>query len=263
MELSFYKYQGTGNDFVMVDNRTKLMSKNNTKLIRQLCDRKFGIGADGLILLEDPEDTSTDFRMVYFNSDGNQSSMCGNGGRCIIAFANFLGIIGNSCTFTAIDGIHEGTIKEEGLVGLKMNDVEEISGTPDYTFLNTGSPHHVIFSDNISDLNVRKEGAAIRYSELYEKKGGSNVNFIEVLNPSTLRIRTYERGVEDETLSCGTGATAAAIAAFNSGKVKGETVDLQTEGGELQVRFKKNANGFSDIWLLGPATQVFKGEISC
>src|SRR5690606_27431660 len=149
------------------------------------------------------------------------------------------------------------------LVGLKMKDGEEISDTPDYSFRNTGSRQQDIFSDNISDLDVRKEGAASRYSELYEKREGGKVHFIEVLNPSTLRIRTYERGVEDETLSCGTGATAAAIAAFNSGRVKGETVDLQTEGGELQVIFKQNANGFSDIWLLGPAMQVFKGEILC
>lgn len=263
MELAFYKYQGTGNDFVMVDNRNKLLSKNNTKLIRLLCDRKFGIGADGLILLEEAEDASLDFKMVYFNSDGNESSMCGNGGRCIIAFANFLGIIKDRCIFTAIDGLHEGTISEEGLVGLKMNDVEEIFETSEYSFLDTGSPHHVIFSEKIGSLDVKKNGAAIRYSELYSRKGGSNVNFIEVVDPSTLKIRTYERGVEDETLSCGTGATAAAIAAFASGKVEADTVNLQTEGGELQVKFKSRDKGFTDIWLLGPALQVFKGEIIC
>ena len=263
MELSFYKYQGTGNDFVMVDNRKKLMSKNNTKLVEHLCDRKFGIGADGLILLEEEDDASADFRMVYFNSDGKQSSMCGNGGRCIIAFAKFLGIIDNSCSFTAIDGIHEGIIGEDGQVGLKMNDVEDIFKSSDYSFLDTGSPHHVIFSDEIAGLDVNKEGSAIRYSELYKQQGGSNVNFVEVLNESALRIRTYERGVEDETLSCGTGATAAAIAAFSSGAITTETVQLQTEGGKLQVKFRPKDNGFSHIWLLGPALQVFKGEIVC
>ena len=263
MELAFYKYQGTGNDFVMVDNRKKIISKNDTKLIRQLCDRKFGIGADGLILLEEADDASLDFRMVYSNSDGNESSMCGNGGRCIIAFASFLGIIEDKCVFSAIDGFHEGSIGEDGLVGLKMNDVKEVFQSSEYSFLDTGSPHHVIFSEKIAELDVKQEGAAIRYSDLYRQQGGSNVNFIETVDPSTLRIRTYERGVEDETLSCGTGATAAAIAAYASGVINSETVVLQTEGGELQVKFKPEEKGFSNIWLLGPALQVFKGEIEC
>lgn len=263
MHLTFYKYQGTGNDFVMIDNRTKLLSKNDTKLIGQLCDRKFGIGADGLILLEDPEDESLDFQMVYFNADGHESSMCGNGGRCIIAFARFLGIIEDQCVFSAIDGIHEGRIAHSGTVGLKMNDVLEIDETPAAIFLDTGSPHHIIFTEGVSTLDVKKEGALIRYSQKYAAGGGTNVNFVEVLDDSSLKIRTYERGVENETLSCGTGATAAAIAAFEAGKLSSTEVNLQTEGGILKVSFEAGDTGFSNIWLEGPAIQVYKGEIEC
>lgn len=263
MQLTFYKYQGTGNDFVMIDNRMEVISKNNTKLINQLCDRKFGIGADGLILLEDPDEDGLDFKMVYFNSDGNQSSMCGNGGRCIIAFASFLGIIKDNCKFSAIDGLHEGKISDNGSVGLKMNDVQEIHEETHFTFLDTGSPHHVVFSEKIKDLDIKKEGAEIRYSDQYAETGGTNVNFVEIIDASSLRIRTYERGVENETLSCGTGATAAAIAAFSNGKVHSSSVSLATEGGSLRVDFEPGKQGFSNIWLEGPARQVFKGEIPC
>lgn len=263
MELSFYKYQGTGNDFVMVDNRKNLISKNSTKLINKLCDRKFGIGADGLILLENAEEEALDFRMIYFNADGNESSMCGNGGRCIIAFARFLGIIEKDCTFSAIDGLHEGIISENGKVGLKMNPVKDINTSPEFSFLNTGSPHHVIFAEGLQELDIKSLGAEIRYSELYSHQGGTNVNFVEITDSSSLRIRTYERGVENETLSCGTGATAAAIAAFSSGKLRSNSIVVNTEGGELQVSFDPEGDGFSNIWLEGPATQVFKGSIPC
>ena len=262
MQLTFYKYQGTGNDFVMIDNRMKVMSKNNTKLINHLCDRKFGIGADGLILLEDPEE-GLDFKMVYYNSDGNESSMCGNGGRCIIAFAQFLGIISDNCKFSAVDGLHEGRISESGSVGLKMNDVQDIEQKSEFSFLNTGSPHHVIFSDAVKDIDIKKVGAGIRYSDQYAGTGGANVNFVQVINDNSLKIRTYERGVEDETLSCGTGATAAAIAAHAKGKVKSDSISLQTEGGILKVDFVAGEKGFSNIWLEGPALQIFKGEITC
>ena len=261
MKLTFYKYQGTGNDFVMIDNRDQKISKNDTKLINRLCDRKFGVGADGLILLENSENPGDDFKMVYFNADGNESSMCGNGGRCLVAFAKFLNIIENSAQFTAIDGVHEAMISDE-IVSLKMQDVGEVNKNEDFLFLNTGSPHHINFSENIGMKDIKKEGAAIRYSERYGK-AGTNVNFVEAVSADSFSVRTYERGVEDETLSCGTGVTAVAIAAYEAGKTKSEKVRLITPGGELSVKFRKDENGYSDIWLSGPAVQVFKGEIVC
>lgn len=261
MELTFYKYQGTGNDFVMIDNRDLKISKNNTKLIRKLCDRKFGIGADGLILLENSENPQDDFKMVYFNADGNESSMCGNGGRCLVAFARFLGIVKDSARFTAIDGPHDATVKD-GIVSLKMQDVTEVSDNENFLFLDTGSPHHVVFAENIAQKDIKKEGAEIRYSDRY-KSHGTNVNFVEAISADSFSVRTYERGVEDETLSCGTGVTAVALAAHSSGKTEAEKVELITQGGKLFVDFKKTENGYTDIWLSGPAEQVFKGEIVC
>lgn len=260
MELSFYKYQGTGNDFVMVDNRQNILPKNNTKLIKNLCDRKFGIGADGLILLEEPDNSNDDFKMVYFNADGRESSMCGNGGRCIVAFANFLGIIKDKANFTAIDGFHEATIENE-LVGLRMMNVKGVEEKDDAIFLNTGSPHHVIFTSDIDAIDLKKEGAAIRYSDEYKEIGGTNVNFVEPVDKATFKVRTYERGVEDETLSCGTGVTAVALAAYASGKIDSYTVHLETPGGELAVSFEPKETHFENIWLTGPASQVFKGII--
>ncbi len=261
MKLTFYKYQGTGNDFVMVDNRDNKLSKNDTKLINHLCDRKFGIGADGLILLEKSDEPHDDFKMVYFNADGNESSMCGNGGRCLVAFAKFLGIIEDRARFTAIDGVHEASV-EKDIISLKMQDVRKIEAHDDFFFLNTGSPHHVTFSENVENKDVKAEGAAIRYSQRYGK-AGTNVNFVQEISPGTFSVRTYERGVEDETLSCGTGVTAVALAAFASKRTKANTVQLKTPGGELSVTFKNTDSEFTDIWLSGPAMQVFKGEIIC
>lgn len=261
MKLTFYKYQGTGNDFVMIDNRNHKVSKNDTKFVNRLCDRKFGIGADGLILLENSENLKDDLKMVYFNADGNESSMCGNGGRCLVAFAKLLGIITNSARFTAIDGVHEATIKN-AIVSLKMQEVNNVSENKDFIFLDTGSPHHIIFTKDVSAIDIRKEGSGIRYSDRY-KDAGTNVNFVEEISDNTFSVRTYERGVEDETLSCGTGVTAVALAAYQFGKTNSEKVKLVTPGGDLSVTFKKTEKGFSDIWLSGPAELVFKGEIVC
>lgn len=261
VEISFYKYQGTGNDFVMIDNRHQQLSKNNTKIIKSLCDRKFGIGADGLILLENPEREEEDFKMVYFNADGRESSMCGNGGRCIVAFAAFLGIIDKKAAFSAIDGYHEAAV-EGNIISLKMMDVPTVEKGDGFMFLNTGSPHHIVFSEEVGALEVKKEGAAIRNSELYLAKGGTNVNFVEAKD-DILKVRTFERGVEDETLSCGTGVTAVALAAFTTGKAKGNTVRMETPGGKLSVSFEQKGDGFTNIWLTGPADQVFKGTIPC
>jgi len=257
MEYTFYKYQGTGNDFVMVDNRDDIFPKNDTKLVGHLCDRRFGIGADGLILLENAG--SADFRMVYYNSDGNESTMCGNGGRCIVAFANALGIIDNETEFDAIDGRHHATIDENGIISLHMKDVNTVSMYEDYVFLDTGSPHHVEIVEDLPNLDVKGIGANIRYSGLYGDKG-SNVNFVSQDGADRFSVRTYERGVEDETLSCGTGVTAVAIAMKVLGKTEANTVRLTTPGGELRVSFAQNGKQFTEVYLTGPARFVFKGE---
>lgn len=257
MAITFYKYQGTGNDFVMIDNRSLQFDKNDTKHIAFLCDRRFGIGADGLILLENHD--TLDFKMVYYNSDGNGSSMCGNGGRCITAFAKFLGLIDTTATFEAVDGLHQAIVNDD-IVKLKMNDVENIQVFDSHQFLNTGSPHHVQIEANLESLDVKVKGATIRYGEPYGKSG-ANINFVKKLNDNTFQVRTYERGVEDETLSCGTGVTAVAIAMHNSGETKANSVNLETPGGSLTVTFEKNADGYTNVWLIGKATQVFIGAI--
>ena len=258
MQTEFYKYQGTGNDFVMIDNRSNFFPKDNVKLIEHLCDRRFGIGADGLILLEN--DIDTDFRMVYYNSDGNQSSMCGNGGRCLVAFAKRLHLIQNQTTFIATDGLHHATISEDGIVSLQMIDVANVKITPDYVFLNTGSPHHVEIVDDLEHYDIKTNGAKIRYSDLYGK-AGSNVNFVKQISENSFALRTYERGVEDETLSCGTGATAVAIAMNSIGKSTSNNIELNVQGGKLEVSFDKNEGQFTNVFLKGPAEFVFKGEI--
>jgi diaminopimelate epimerase len=258
MQHTFYKYQGTGNDFVMIDNRHLQFDKNDTKQIAFLCDRRFGIGADGLILLEHHD--TADFKMVYYNADGNESSMCGNGGRCITAFAKHLGIIENSALFEAIDGMHEATIIDS-IVSLKMQNVSGIEHHKDHVFLDTGSPHHVQLESNLEDLDVKTTGRKIRYGVLYNE-AGCNINFVFKNTNDNFSVRTYERGVEDETLSCGTGVTAVALAMHFIGETEKNIITLQTEGGLLKVSFEKTDNGYENIWLIGPAIQVFKGELS-
>ncbi|CAN5154245.1 diaminopimelate epimerase [soil metagenome] len=262
MKLNFFKFQGTGNDFIMVDNRDPGFSKNDTNLIHRLCHRRFGIGADGLILLENSEDEEDDFKMVYYNADGNQSSMCGNGGRCLVAFAQFLNVVEKDATFTAIDGKHIAHINN-GLVSLKMQDVDASGLNENSIFLDTGSPHHIIFTEEIGDIDVKLRGKKIRYSPLYEPNGGTNVNFVEMEGENTFLVRTYERGVEDETFSCGTGVTAVALAVNALGKSTANEIKLKTRGGDLLVSFEVNKDKYSNIWLTGPAQFVFKGEIEC
>ncbi len=257
MKLTFYKYQGTGNDFIIADNRHQKISKNDTKRVAALCDRRFGIGADGFILLENDE--NSDFKMVYYNADGNESSMCGNGARCITAFAKYLGLIEDSAKFIAIDGLHHAKIEDE-IVHLQMQDVSNIENHGTHLFMDTGSPHHVQVVSRLSDYEVKENGAKIRFGEPYNESG-SNVNFVEQIKDNVFSVRTYERGVEDETLSCGTGVTAVALAMHKSGKTTANEVNLETPGGKLTVTFKADSNGYSNIWLIGPAKQVFKGEI--
>ncbi|MBG49491.1 MAG: diaminopimelate epimerase [Pseudozobellia sp.] len=258
MILKFYKYQGTGNDFVMIDNRSLEFPKSDNKLVSFLCDRRFGIGADGLILLENDE--TSDFRMVYYNADGHEGSLCGNGGRCTVAFAKFLGIIDDKTTFNAADGLHQATINGN-LVSLQMQDLSDIKTKPNYVFLDTGSPHHVQLVGNVDSFDVFNEGKKLRYG-LYGKTG-SNINFVEKLKADTFAVRTYERGVENETLSCGTGVTAAALAMHYQNQTSANEVFVKAQGGELSVRFKKDGDTYRDIYLSGPADQVFSGQIEC
>ncbi len=259
MHLKFYKYQGTGNDFVIIDNLLGNVNLNQEQ-IAFLCNRKFGVGADGLMLLE--KSNNYDFEMKYFNANGIIGSMCGNGGRCIVQFAHDIDLIHNHAMFLAYDGVHEATIDTNGLVALEMSDVSVFSKIDDLTCeLNTGSPHFVKFISDISVINVSEEGKAIRYSENY-KQDGINVNFVCVKN-NTLHIRTYERGVEDETLSCGTGVTAAAISSVNLGLINLNSlpVIVHTQGGDLEVSFEFIEGKFTNVVLTGPASKTFKGEI--
>ena len=258
LQLVFYKYQGTGNDFVLIDNRQRIFPKNNTKLVSFLCDRKFGIGADGLMLLENDE--LSDFRMVYYNSDGNESTMCGNGGRCIVAFAQKLNIIQSETTFSAVDGLHKAKIDND-IVTLQMIDVDEIKTKEKYLFLDTGSPHHVQFVKDLNELDVAREGAKLRYG-IYGQ-AGCNINFVEAIDLNTFEIRTYERGVENETLSCGTGVTAVALAMHHTGATTNNHILIRTKGGQLEVSFNKENGSYTNINLIGAANFVFKGEITC
>lgn len=257
MKIHFYKYHGAGNDFVMIDDREENFPAE-VGVISKLCDRHFGIGADGLILLQ--KDEHADFKMVYYNADGKLGSMCGNGGRCTVRFAGSLGMIENKTLFNAADGLHHAEILGE-FIRLEMRDVIKVENYEDHLFLDTGSPHHIEFVKNFNGLDVKTEGAKIRYGSPYFEKG-SNVNFVQVLNADTLKIRTYERGVEDETLACGTGVTAAAIAAFESGEIAVDEINVKAVGGDLKVCFTKNENGiYQNIWLSGPAEFVYQGEI--
>ena len=257
MKIPFYKYQGTGNDFVMIDNRNEDFPRSNHKMISTLCDRRFGIGADGVILLQKHE--KVDFIMHYFNADGKPGSFCGNGGRCIVAFAKQLGIIDRKTIFAAYDGLHEATI-DDNVVSLSMADVNHVSVYPKHVFLDTGSPHHVAFVTNTIKLDVPTQGALIAHNETYGIEG-SNVNFVSVDSEDHITVRTYERGVEDETLSCGTGVTAAVLAAFSTDKIKLNQIQVQTSGGLLRLSFQKQKNSFTDIVLTGPTELVYSGTI--
>lgn len=260
MKIPFAKYHGTGNDFVMIDDRSGLYSGLNKKQIAFLCNRHFGIGADGLIMISGHSES--DFRMRYFNSDGNEASMCGNGGRCTIAFAKKLGMIGESCSFDAPDGIHHGTIHKDGTINLSMNSVNEIKPYRDKAFfLDTGSPHLVIFHDSVRELELIPLARSYRYSPDFAP-GGCNVNFAERCGEKELMVRTYERGVEDETLSCGTGVTASALALAYQLNLPRGPIKIKAKGGSLQINFLQKDQQFSDIILSGPATHVFSGEIN-
>ena len=261
MEIPFYKYQGAGNDFILIDQRAQRYIKPDqtpASTIRKCCDRHFGIGADGLILLE--YSSSTDFEMVYYNSDGHLSTMCGNGGRCMVRFAADLGIFTEETSFLAVDGPHKARL--DGLqVELEMQAVDQLEYLGPDLFLDTGSPHYVRFVDQLEAIAVVPEARAIRYNDRFAEEG-TNVNFVQVKDDQ-LHIATYERGVEGETLACGTGVTAAAIAYVEQTNLPEGDYDVPViaRGGDLRVRFHWSNKKASQIWLIGPAEYVFKGVI--
>jgi diaminopimelate epimerase len=256
MKITFYKYQGTGNDFVIIDNRKGEIELTKAQ-VKFLCDRRFGVGADGLMLLNTIP--GYDFEMKYYNSDGREGTMCGNGGRCLVKFANDMGLRKTEYRFKAIDGEHEADIDNDGWVSLKMQDVNKVEHNRGDAILNTGSPHYVKTVNEIKGLNVYKEGREIRYNKTYEKEG-INVNFVEQ-EDDRIFVRTYERGVEDETFSCGTGVTAAAVVSAHNDKGFNR-VEVETLGGRLAVEFDKiDDQHFNNIWLCGPAEFIFRGEI--
>ena len=256
--LNFSKYQGTGNDFIMVDNRSGSYDSLSIEQIQGLCDRKFGIGADGLIKLNHHSDC--DFEVDYYNADGSKS-FCGNGARCSVQFAADLGIDVSSTRFMAIDGIHSAW-KKGDLIELEMLDVNAVDRDDEAYVINTGSPHFVRFVKNIETFDVVEYGRSIRYNKTY-KQQGVNVNVIEILSSNSFEIKTYERGVEDETLSCGTGVTASALAFAVENNLVGEQLIIaKTQGGECKVSFVRNENTFTSVRLIGPAKFVFKGEVN-
>ncbi|MFT4734896.1 MAG: diaminopimelate epimerase [Algoriphagus sp.] len=255
--MQFFKYHGTGNDFILIDSRSKAFGLNQAE-IEQLCHRRFGIGADGLILLKNHREY--DFQMVYFNADGHEGSMCGNGGRCIVKFAHDLGVFENQVSFLAVDGPHAASVKGD-IVSLKMSDTKNVSQKDGLNFYDTGSPHVVKYVENLDTLDVYVEGRAIRYSKFWQANNGTNVNFVEVLDENSIKVRTYERGVEDETYSCGTGVTACAIDRLVT-DVSQSPIYILTKGGELNVSFERSRQGgFTNIYLEGPAKRVFEGVL--
>jgi len=259
MTINFSKYQGAGNDFVLIDHRDTDLKNIDNKLVAQLCDRRFGIGADGLMLLTEHNDY--DFEMIYYNADGNVGSMCGNGGRCIVAFAKHLGIIDSETNFLAVDGSHYAKITAEGnWVELQMIDVETINRDGDAFVLNTGSPHYVAPVEDLATLDVFNAGKAIRNNETY-KLNGINVNFVEDKG-DRLFVRTFERGVEDETYACGTGVTAVAMAMAQQKQPGYIETPIEVLGGKLQINFDFDGTKYTNVFLCGPAEKVFEGTLN-
>lgn len=256
--LPFYKYQGTGNDFILIEDADGAWEfRLNRPLIAAMCDRRFGIGADGLMLLQ--KTGGYDFRMVYYNADGGESSFCGNGSRCLVALAHRLGWIGREAWFVASDGDHEARIDADGRVAVHMRSVKEVTAREGGDWvLDTGSPHYVRFVPDAEGADLVRLARAIRYSAAYREEG-INVNLV-TSGEAGLQMRTYERGVEDETLSCGTGVTAAVVSWAAQNRWTGRhEVRVHTRGGELQVGLEGGSYGFRDIWLQGPAEAVFEG----
>jgi diaminopimelate epimerase len=259
MNIPFFKYQGTGNDFILVDNRSKAFSNLSIEEIKRICDRRFSIGADGLMMLNQKD--GYDFEMKYFNSDGKPGSMCGNGGRCIVRFAYDLGIHKESYHFLASDGEHEAEIETgSNIISLKMKDVSGYKEEDGHFIVDTGSPHYIKFVKDVTGVDVVKEGTEIRNSTPFVKEG-INVNFVESKGDDKIIVRTYERGVEDETYSCGTGVTASALVCHHN-DVGYNDVTVETKGGKLVVKYDRSYdNKYTNIWLCGPAEKSFEGKV--
>ncbi len=259
VQIPFYKYQGAGNDFILVDNRKLAVNHHHPAMVAQLCNRRFGIGGDGMMFLQDIK--GYDFEMVYYNADGQPSSMCGNGGRCIVAFARYLGIIKSETEFLAVDGPHSAKIAENGeWISLQMINVDNVDCDKDAYVLDTGSPHYVQLVSGLADKDVYNDGYAIRNNDIYKAKG-INVNFVEPDGDGYF-VRTFERGVEAETYACGTGVTAVALAMAKHHNQTGSiNTPVKVLGGNLNIRFNYDGVRFTDIFLEGPAVQVFKGEV--
>ena len=256
--INFYKFQGTGNDFILLDNRKENYDSLSAKQVQHLCNRRFGIGGDGVILLNNK--AGYDFEMQYYNADGKVGSMCGNGGRCIVKFASLLGIHKTMYHFSAADGDHQAEIDLNGSIRLKMSDVAKVAVHSNYFLLNTGSPHYVKYVTDVLKMDVVEAGRGIRYNDKYTEEG-INVNFVECMDEDMIFVRTYERGVEDETFSCGTGVTACALVSAHNDKGFNR-VEVKTPGGQLSVEFDKvDEDHFENIWLVGPAELSYKGEI--
>ena len=259
MQIEFGKYEGAGNDFVIIDNRERVFEPRPA-LVAALCDRRFGIGADGLMLLE--EECGADFRMRYFNSDGPEATMCGNGGRCMALFARHAGVVGERMAFAAVDGLHRAEVlacgDDAGRIALGMTEPHGFAEAEEGYFVDTGSPHYVRFVEDVERVDVRGEGRRVRNLPAFAGTGGVNVNFVEVAGEGTLKVRTYERGVEDETLACGTGSVAAVVASrVRFPQVR--SIDVQVRGGLLNVAFDVVGGRFSDVRLTGPARRVYSG----
>ena len=255
MKIKFEKYESGGNDFVLIDNRNKLYDLNSDK-IKKICTRNFGVGSDGLIILKNSK--IADFKMIYYNSDGQSSSLCGNGTRCLFSFTLSLGIIKKTAKIETSEGIYIATISNRNLVSLKMKNIDDVFLFDNKAYLNSGSPHHIEMIEDLNKISVKKLGSSIRFSSRYSPNG-TNVNFFNKINDKKFEIRTYERGVEDETLSCGTGATAVAIAVHAMGLTTKSEITIQTRGGELIISFEVSETGYKNICLEGPSKFVFKG----
>lgn len=257
MVNQFYKYEGCGNDFVIIDERTIGLQLTKSH-ITALCDRRFGIGADGLLLLR--THPAFDFQMVYYNADGSRATMCGNGARCLSAFAHNMQAIGNKGRFIADDGPHTAEIlwTEDAItqVAISMKDATPNEVSAEHVVINTGTPHYVLFVNDIETTDVVTIGKQIRYNPKFAPIG-TNVNFVQI-TPEGIIVRTYEKGVEDETLACGTGVTASAMAAS---LLTGKTgFDVKVRGGNLHVSFDKRENTFTNVVLTGPARLVYSGQ---
>ena len=255
MDIKFSKYQGTGNDFIIINNISNFFPKDDNKLISKLCDRKFGIGADGLILIDNH--SSLPFEMIYYNSDGFIGSMCGNGARCSVHFSFLNKIIKSKTKFNAFDGIHNGIVDHD-LINISMSDVIGFEKYEDYLFIDSGSPHLVKYVQDVNSIDLINVSQKIQHSNQFNE--GVNVNFISKNSDNSFQIRTYERGVEDETLSCGTGAVALAVCLEINSKINNDKVLIYTKGGELKVSLKKIESTYSDIWLSGGVELVYSGE---